>query len=117
MQHVVTICILTIAGQFVEAGYAVHIRTDTVFVSQDLTGTTYVVQNRTTTHQLNLAFRTGVRFQFVDTFTDTFFNTGRHCRVMIVFVQRSDVVVDIFRIVAVHTTQTVLNNDRYFIHE
>ena len=74
-----------------------------------------MTQDRTGAQQLNFTFATFNGFEFVDTFTDTFLSTFRHCRHVVVFVQRSDVVVNVLLFFTVHTLQTVMHDDSNFV--
>lgn len=74
-----------------------------------------MTQDRTGAEQLNFTFATFNSFEFVDTFTDTFLSTFRHCRHVVVFVQRSDVVVNVLLFFTVHTLQTVMHDDSNFV--
>ena len=74
-----------------------------------------MTQDRTGAQQLNFTFATFDGFEFVDTFTDTFLGAFRHGRHVVVFVQRSDVVVNVLLRFAVHTDQTIMHDDSHFI--
>ena len=74
-----------------------------------------MTQDRTGAQQLNFTFATFNGFEFVDTFTDTFLSTFRHCRHVVVFVQRSDVVVNVLLFFTIHTLQTVMHEDSNFV--
>lgn len=74
-----------------------------------------MAQDGTGAQQLYLAFAAFQRFQLVDTLADTFFRTLRHRRHVVVFVQRGQVVVHVFRVVAIHAHQTVVHDHRHFV--
>ena len=74
------------------------------------------LQDGTGTHQLNflVAFSTG--FQQVHTFQDVLFHAFRHVRMSVVLVHQGDVVEHVF-VVGIHTAQTVLYDNGYFVLE
>ncbi|AIW88360.1 hypothetical protein bwei_5856 [Bacillus mycoides] len=72
-------------------------------------------QDRTRTQQLNLTLRTFDSFQLVDTLSDTFFSTFWHSWHVVVFVQSSDVVVNVFLLFTVHSFQTVVHDNSNFV--
>src|SRR5690606_24014151 len=115
VQHVPAIHVLTVTGQFVKGGDAEHVGTHAVFAGQDLGGGAHMTQDGTTTQQLYLALVAGHGFQLVYTLANTLFCTFRHGRHGIVFVQGSDVVEDVLRLLTVHATQAILDDNRYFI--
>ena len=74
------------------------------------------LQDGTGAHQLYFLVAFTAGFQQVHTFQDVFFCAFRHIRVSVVLVHQGDVVEHVF-VIGIHTAQTVLNDNGYFVLE
>ena len=76
----------------------------------------HFLQDGTGTHQLNFLVAFTAGFQQVHTFQDVLFHAFGHVRMSVVLVHQGDVVEHVF-VVGIHTAQTVLYDNGYFILE
>lgn len=115
VQYVLVFIILIIMCQFGEGGYVINVRIYVVIFCQDFSCFMDVMQDRIGVEQLNFIFVIFNSFEFVDIFMDIFFSIFWYCWYVVVFVQCSDVVVNVFLFFIVYMFQIVMYDDSNFV--
>lgn len=115
VQYVLVFVILVIMCQFGEGGNVIYVGIYVVVFCQDLCCFMYVMQDRIGVQQLNFIFVIFDGFEFVDIFMDIFFGVFWYGWYVVVFVQCSDVVVNVFLCFVVYMDQIIMYDDSYFI--